>query len=73
MRVQVVQVVTWVTIAAAIASAVWLVTYAPQRPFGASRGDSSVEALADASLVVAEPAAAGLAASAPAASQAASF
>jgi hypothetical protein len=72
MRVQVVQFVTWATIVAAIASAVWLVTSGPQRPFGATRGDSSIEALADVSLAV-DATAAGSPASAPAASQAASF
>lgn len=68
MRMQFVQFITWATIAGAVASAIWLAEFAPQRPFGATpRADSSVEVMMDSSLWDAPPAA-GPAASAPAAS-----
>ena len=75
MRIGSLQLVTWVTIAAAVACALWLALLAPDRPFAAAHQDASVGVVldvVDASLVDAPPAA-GPAGSAPAASQAASF
>jgi hypothetical protein len=72
MRIGSLQLLTWATIVAAIACAVWLAALAPLRPFGAPHQDASIGIVADVSMSEAPPAA-GPAASAPAASQAASF
>lgn len=75
MRIGTLQIVTWATIAAAVACALWLALLAPARPFAAAGQDASLGValdVVDASLIVTPPAA-GPAASAPAASQAASF
>jgi hypothetical protein len=72
MRIGSLQFLTWATIVAAIACAVWLATLAPLRPFGAAHQDASIGAMVDVSMSDSPPAA-GAAASAAAASQAASF